>query len=457
MNQYRTEHGFLVLLVAGFACVATAQFATSVAGDSYFCLFFGRDLLANGLPHVNDATVLGYGEWWINAQWMAHVVFYGVYELGGFPLSLILVVGLEVIGVIFAVRAAMRGGTSTLRVLMAAMMGHCMLPTFSVMRAQAFGWLFLGVAFWLIVDDDERPSRRYWWSVPLVVLWTNVHGSALVGAGFLGLGALISMVKHPEIRKERFFLGACIAGASLVSPYWLPPYWLKMTTDAGPFGEWFRPTFEKNPIELSFAILALVGVLFAFRRMKRTHAIMLVAAAVIGLQGVRYGLVVAFGLIAFGPNLFEALLGPRRMRVRRAAPFAVVASILWFVGLGMGLYRLPRLLPKNYPPAILAWPMEGGNIMAKETYGDWLLYERPDLRGRILVDVRSEVATYEDWVTLIHIENGDVDRIEELPDVRHLVVSEIAGEKLVEALEQDARWRRVTGTDAVSLWTRSGV
>lgn len=449
-----TRHAFTILAVAAFAAKAATWFHNSVGGDAFFCLFFGRDVLERGLPHVNDVTTLGFGQPWIDAQWLAHIAIYSVYRLGGFPLCLVLVTALEGLGLAAASLAATRTGATPLRVVMGLLAALTLFPAYTVMRAQAFAWPLLGLTLWLVVDDDRRPSRRLWWAVPMIALWTNLHGSAIVGAGIVGLAALLSAVTRPAQRIERLALAAAAGGASLVSPYWLPPYWWKMTTDAGPFSEWDAPTLMGEPQHVILSALVLVGLVWRFKKMRTLDALLLAALTLLGLRAVRYGLLLAFGLTVFGPGLFEAALGPRSLPPRRAAPVAALAAALWLGGVAFGAAGLETRLAEAFPPQVAGLPFRHGNVLATETYGDWLLFERPDLRGRVLVDVRSEVASYEDWVRIIHIDAGELDLIETLPEVNHLVVDQARTRGLPAALAADPRWTRLFGNERVSAWTR---
>ena len=50
-------------------------------------------------------------------------------------------------------------------------------PVASVMRPQSFAFPLFAAVLWLVLDDARQPSRRVFWTLPLLVLWTNLHGS----------------------------------------------------------------------------------------------------------------------------------------------------------------------------------------------------------------------------------------------------------------------------------------
>src|SRR5262249_44067280 len=48
----------------------------------------------------------------------------------------------------------------------------------------------------LVLADARQPSRRVFWTLPLLVLWTNLHGSVVLGAMLVSLDGLVGMVQQ---------------------------------------------------------------------------------------------------------------------------------------------------------------------------------------------------------------------------------------------------------------------
>ena len=461
MNRnVQTELAPVVLLVTLWACAVILRFDSAVSGDTWFCLFYGRDILERGLPHTNDVTVIASGAWWIDAQWLAHVGWNRLFSFGGFELCMVLEAFFEGLGVAIAAAAARKTGASSMRIAMGVLFGLCLLPTYSVMRAQTFIWPLLGCTFWLVVDElstsrpDAPRNRRLWLGVPMLVLWTNLHGSAILGAGLLGLAALITLIRRRRERRiatERIAMGLSFMAATIVSPYWLPPYWLKMTTDAGPFIEWMMPTFATEPVHVSLVIVVALGILYTRKKLEPTYALYLGLVAAISMLGMRYGLILAFGLVVFGPAMLDVVLGARRNVPRPAHWAAGLAAGLFLVSVLIALDRVPPRIAEQWPRDALELPYEGGNILADEQRGSWLLFYRPDLRNRVLFDTRSEVAPYEDWVRFIRIEAGDLELIDEFPDVRHIMLLE---DNQPASLRGSREWQEVYRNPEIAVWRR---
>ena len=188
------------------------------------------------------------------------------------------------------------------------------------MRTQSFALPLFAATLWLLLDDARRPSRRVFWTLPLLVLWANVHGSVLLGAGLVALAGLVAMVKErrPTARglALTFLPWACV----FASPYatQLPAYYSKVLV-GGDFSqlitEWAPTTLQR--ITVAFFILVLGG-LWLLGRNGRTvplfDQLAFLAMGVIAFQAIRN--IAWFALVALAvlPPLLD------RMRTRAEEP-----------------------------------------------------------------------------------------------------------------------------------------
>ena len=75
------------------ACLAAAAFtgvalttARLLTPDAYLDLYSGRWIAAHGLPRHDPFTAEGHGRAWIDQQWLSHLIYYRMWQLGGYPL-----------------------------------------------------------------------------------------------------------------------------------------------------------------------------------------------------------------------------------------------------------------------------------------------------------------------------------------------------------------------------------
>ena len=88
-------------------------------------------------------------------------------------------------------------------------------------RAQMLALALFTSMLWLLASQARRPTNRVWLALPLLVVWANVHGSAVA------LGALLVLLLAAyEARAEQgrvvaadYPLGALAPLPALATPY----------------------------------------------------------------------------------------------------------------------------------------------------------------------------------------------------------------------------------------------
>jgi hypothetical protein len=380
--------------------------------DSWFVILGGREVSHHGLPSHDFLTVWAHGHAWVDQQWLAQLIFYGLYALGGIKLALF--AHFAAVGsafVLAVVIARWRGGS-------ARSVCWISVPAFFLLvwgswnaRAQSFAFLFFVALVWLIVSDARSPSRRFFLFIPLLVLWANIHGTAATG---VLLVAFAGVCYAYERRHQPFRTWAPRTAAMVMVPFAclfaspyaasLPGYYHKML-----FGsplrsyiiEWKATTFDFQTAP--FYLLALLAIWLAGRRSDRLFLIekvMLVVVALMGFQTFRS--VVWFAVLALMllPAALDGVLKPwtrteRSTRLGRV--FVVASSVGVLVTIGVVASKPARWFSGDYPKAALAAVKRveaahpGVRVFANEQYSDWLLLRRPELGGRLAYDVRFEL------------------------------------------------------------------
>src|SRR5262245_48791887 len=177
------EEYILFVLLAGFGLIFLLVFPPAlIVNDSWLNLVSGREVVHHGLPSHDELTVYGLGATWTDQQWLAQVLMYGVYSLGGFAL-LSIATCVSVVGAFSIAAAAARSLGAGARafwvmflpVLVAA-------PWAWSIRAQMLALPLYTALLWLLASEARAPTRRIWLALPLLVLWANIHGSVALGA-----------------------------------------------------------------------------------------------------------------------------------------------------------------------------------------------------------------------------------------------------------------------------------
>ncbi|HET7572266.1 MAG TPA: hypothetical protein VFJ77_06290 [Gaiellaceae bacterium] len=449
----RTDAGPL-LAVAAPAAILAADLAAAAPAltnqDTWLALVSGREIAERGLPHADHLTLLAAGHGWVDQQWLAQLVLYGAAHAGGVGVGLALAAALLATVAAFALAAltAHERGASPLSIVLAILAAAVAAPWGFQLRTQSLALPLFSLTLWLLARDPRAERRSTFLVLPVLCLWANLHGSAVVGVALVVLYAL---------RTRRW---ACLLAPAtlLASPYLLaiPGYYRTMLVEP-PFGraiaEWHRTT--PSPLTAAFfALLAATAVLAVRRRARLTvfDALALVLTAAVALDALRG--IVWFGLaaVAFLPGLATRRPGRQRLEGRTAAIFTGLAAVAVLAAAAVTAFR-PGAAYAEGPAAVAAAVASrpAAQVLANDDTADWLLWEVPSLSGRLAYDVRFELLTRDQlgtvarWRTLAPgWRRALAGRTLVVDDARHV-------DRLVSA----GGWRRVLATPTLAVAERS--
>jgi hypothetical protein len=84
------------------------------------------------------------------------------------------------------------------------------LPSLAIARSQLFSLALFPVLLALLRSEARSPSRRIWLVVPLLALWSNLHGAVLIG-----LGVTLAYLLLERFRRDRITASAVAVAAPL--------------------------------------------------------------------------------------------------------------------------------------------------------------------------------------------------------------------------------------------------
>ena len=460
---------FPILLVSLVGIVLLTVFGPSlVVGDTWLTLMAGREVVEHGLPSTETITLLGQGATWTDQQWLAQVVFYGAHGLAGMRAVVLLDVLLVLLALAFATATARTSGASSRSTFLIGLLAVIAGPWGWTIRAQSTALPLYAAALWLLVDASRRGVRRRTLIVlPLLVLWANLHGSVVLGAGLTVLLAIVELVRTRRLAWMPLALVVLAPLCVLASPYGtkLVDYYNLMLVDA-PFAPILREWQWSSPSGTTalFWVLAVVAAgLLALRRCRSrltVYELAVLAVTFVGaVQAVRGVIWFALACAAILPVALDG--APDEGRRRRAA--TSTARSRWPRSEDWPLrssrsWRTPR--PGTSPtgtssasrPSARRPATRASRVYATDGTADWLLWRIPDLRGRIAYDVRFELydqATLDrivqygdrrgDWTSLV-----DGYRVVVVDDLAHL-----------EALAAEPGSRIVYRDDEIAVVARS--
>src|SRR5439155_25001891 len=172
------REALLFPVVALFLIALAGNLPRELFQDSWLAILGGREVVAHGLPTHDTLAIWTHGREWVDQQWLAQLLFYGLYAFGGIKLALYAHAAVAAAAFTVAIVVARSRGASTRSICWVAVPAYFLLTWSAwVARAQSLALLLFVVLVALLIRDARSPSRRVYLVLPLLVLWANLHGT----------------------------------------------------------------------------------------------------------------------------------------------------------------------------------------------------------------------------------------------------------------------------------------
>ena len=449
---------WVVVVLGAIGVRQLAQLPGAV--DLAYHLKVGQLMVAeHAVPRTDVLAWTTAGRPWLDQNWGAQLVLYGIWRLGGLPLLTVVSAALTVASWAL-VAAACRRRTADLRLVAGAVLaGYAVSAAAFSVRPELFSLLLFAAELYLLEVARARP--RVALAIPLLMpLWANLHGAFVVGIGLLVIEALAAAWRRDRAGAVRYLL-VTVAGIAglLVNPWGVRVlgYAVSLPTNqvvTRIVSEW-GPT---NPRHLTgiLAVGALGLLVVALVRAPAPGRVpeQLLRMAVLGglaLWAVR-------GVAWFGLALPIALCALARERPPRPAAddrgtpaVSVLVLVVLAVALAAAAPPLGRILfgPRpemTYAPVAaadwLAANPQPGRMLNFQPWGSYLeLRLGPEVQ--VAFDSRIELPPADRWDRYQAMLTGrwDTERLLEDWGIGHVVMSRRSAPALAELLERSGHWR----------------
>ena len=308
------------LVLAGLAAFAATRAPVSDS-DFFWHLAIGRDIAAHGVPRVDIYSWTVAGRAVLPDQWLGELLLYAAYAIGSWSGTIALralTVG-ALIGIVVWTALAERPTRPFIAVL--ASLPAIALSRFAwTDRPELFGLLCFAILIALLRAVRRGSFAAFALCVPLVLLWTNLHGSYALGLGLVLVVAVERAVVDPS-RRRRY---AAVAIACVIATFVTPAGLATWTSSGGHFlapprfvQEEGTPDVTTLPgLLFSVALLAtLATAVLAPRARGRDvlfEIVILVPVAFVSLTATRhlvfYPIAAAPFLASWGPDAFAEVV-----------------------------------------------------------------------------------------------------------------------------------------------------
>jgi len=430
-----TRRVFVAVLVLGL-------FALAVRGvsdpDLWWHLRTGQLIVeSHHIPHLDPYSFTRAGQPWINHEWLSEVAIYVVNRLAGWgglivAFAMIIAIGLWIV----YLRCPGRPYIAGIFTLWSATASA---PIWGV-RPQMFS-LLLASIFLLILERSDKHPRLLLWTVPLTVVWVNLHAGYLVGIGQMILflaGNVLEVASSqnwkqaaPQLRRLALALGACLAVVPLnpngIQMYRYPLETLRSRSMQTYVDEWLSPNFHQAK-ELPFLFM-LLAVLLALglsaRRLRARELLLLVATMWLALHSVRH--IPIFVLVAVPmlsasaqfwleergtrPWLGSTTRSPRSPRRLVNAMILAAFVVFTIVRMRVVIRDQPKTEAQHFPAAAVSFltrERPPGPILNNYNWGGYLIAKMYP-QYRVFIDGRADLygdSFMDDFYATYHLTDG---------------------------------------------------
>jgi hypothetical protein len=478
-----------VWIFAAVAFVALRVFLSPIPPhDFWWHMATGRVILETGsIPTVDSFSYTRNGEPFYNQSWLAQVLMYGLFRIGGIPLLIVVqaVMLAAAYGLLLHI-CLLRSNSLRLSA------GFFMLLTLPAsfdnwtIRPQTYAvplfiiWLYM-LQRWRL----GRLGRLGWlWFPLLAVVWVNIHGSFVLGGALIGLvfvgeglvrlisdrreelawadrpvGSAEDVLERPE-RTQRpplqhlFLAGALTGLAWLINPGGLQviTYVRNLLGNSAVTSlvtEWAPPTIRGINGTIFFLFVLAAIIILSYARNRPNPVDMLLFSAFLWLALGASRNVIWF--IALATPFLVAQATTWRRAATQPEAFQGLpilnGALVTLIGL-MLLVTLPWVKP------LLALPPDVGNLLAPDTpvaavdamqndpqrperifhamsYGSYLIWAAPE--QPVWADPRIELYPFEQWRDYQRLSAGrDVEQVLDTYNIDGLLLSHEQQADLIE-------------------------
>jgi hypothetical protein len=362
------------------------------------------------VPHADPFSYTRAGQPWVAHEWLSELVIYRLFRGTGYA-GLILFFAALISAAFIPLYLRCRATSAA----SAAMTAWGALATSVVwgVRPQIFSLLLLSV-WLLLLERSEKNPKLLWWTLPLTVLWVNLHGAFILGPAFLGLfivGEFMeTLFSSPALTARLRWLTLALLADLLLVPlnpngasiFWYPVETLR-SSPIQHISEWASPNFHSIDYRVLFFLLLATFAALAFsqRRVRPRDLLLLLVGMAASLSSVR--MIPLFVLVAV-PLIARAVpdwFAPGKTSARLAPTWSVVvnAGILLLM-IGFAAVHTARMIQRQPQAEAAVFPTRAvaylddhpppGPIFNHYAWGGYLIFKLYP-RTPVFVDGRADI------------------------------------------------------------------
>jgi hypothetical protein len=378
--------------------------------DIWWHLKTGEYIAAHrSVPHSDPFSFTRFGQPWVAHEWLTDLGLYELYRVTGFAGPILLFAA--IITVAFVVLYLRCGPAAYLAGAIALLGVLATRPVWGV-RPQIISLLM--TSLWLLIlERSEKNPQALWWTVPLMLLWVNLHAGFALGLAVYAvffLGNLIEAVFSHKLQSGLLYPAVLVFAIDVLlvplNPsglrmYSYPFETLRSAAMQNYIAEWASPNFHRAEY-WPFLLLGLgtFAALACCRAPLRVRDLLLLLASIFAsLESIR--LIPFFVLIAAPiiscrlPDWPRSDSQPRLTWPRTAINATIILSLAAFAAIHSQqvIARQPTIEAQAFPAraaAFLKLHPPDGRIFNHYNWGGYLIWKLyPPIQ--VFIDGRADL------------------------------------------------------------------
>lgn len=410
-NLLQPRNLFLAILTIGWFALAARNV---VDPDVWWHLKTGEYIVAHrAIPHADPFSYTRAGQPWVAHEWLAELAIFGLYRAAGW--TGLIVVFAAIVSCAFVLLFLRCGGSRYVAGIVTMLGAYATAPVWGV-RPQVLS-LLLTSLWLLLLERSERDAKFLWWTLPVMLLWVNLHagfalGIALLALYFVGefverwLGEQAVRPSSPRLRALGTILVLNLAVA-LLNPngarmYSYPIETLGSRAMQNYIAEWASPNFHRGEYwPFLLLLLATVAALAQTRlRARPRDLLLLLVSTLAALSSIR---MIPFFVLVAVPMVAKSITVRARSggQIRAPSPFRPGLNAVIMLALagfaGIHICRVIRHQPEAeagaFPAAAVAYLQAHSSSIPLFNPYDWGGYLIWNLspRTRVFIDGRADL------------------------------------------------------------------
>lgn len=333
------------LWLSGGVALATGLVGLSltVGADTRWLAALGGYITSHGRIPVGIPFAAAPTGHWVNSLVLAELVFHWLQAAGGdralVIANLVAVAGGLSILAFDARQAGARASAVAGTLLLVTLAAF---PSLAIARVQMFSLILFPALVALLRADERRPSARIWLALPLLALWSNLHGAALSGLAVLWAYLIFSRARQSRITAFAVALtslvAVCVTPAGLSTISYYQGLLTNVAAQRG-VGQW--APLGSSPFDW---VMLLITVLLIARlrrcRPRLWEIVVMVGLAALTVKAARDGIWLLFFLVA--PASLAVRPRPQNKPNRAPQPLAAALLLLGLILVVADLVKAPH-------------------------------------------------------------------------------------------------------------------